>query len=96
MAERETGNGGVGADSDSITAFCFDTAHQLFGSVKTRDPFVINKLLDAENQGRGNRNRNNNVTICKQQTFKTRLVFFLLLFIKITYVPYLEELIVII
>lgn len=61
MAERETGNGGVGADSDSITAFCFDTAHQLFGSVKTRDPFVINKLLDAENQGRGNRNRNNNV-----------------------------------
>ena len=34
MAEGETGSGGNNGSTDSITAFCYDTAHQLFGSVK--------------------------------------------------------------
>jgi hypothetical protein len=56
MAEGETGSVGIGSTSDSITAFCSDTAHQLFGSSKTRDPYVARKLLDAQNQVHGSRN----------------------------------------
>ena len=51
MAEGETGSGGSNGSTDSITAFCYDTAHQLFGSVKTRDPFVIERLFDVQYKG---------------------------------------------
>ena len=68
MAEGETGSVGVGSTSDSITAFCSDTAHQLFGSSKTRDPFVTSKLLDAQNQGRGNNLKKRKTSILNTYT----------------------------
>ena len=70
MAEGETGSGGNNGSTDSITAFCYDTAHQLFGSVKTRDPFVIERLFDVQYQGRVNRANNALSVYNKDPSFK--------------------------